>query len=109
MKEYLAPVFQLFFYASIILFAAAAFRWRDRLYALKGHLFLVALGFPVLGFFLLSRAVVSSTLSEAATPLILGGGVNFVGMALLAVAIYGFVKAGATGPVGPVGPVREIR
>ncbi|MBX3582044.1 MAG: hypothetical protein KF810_09125 [Rhizobiaceae bacterium] len=61
MRDYLEPVFQLFLFGSMILFALSAY-WRDRVYALKGHFFLVSLALPVLGFFLLSRGVAASTL-----------------------------------------------
>lgn len=95
MREYLEPVFQLFLFGSMILFALSAYKWRDRLYALKGHLFLVSLALPVLGFFLLSRGVAASTLGQASTMLMAGGAVMFVAAMVQAFAIYRFVNAGS--------------
>lgn len=95
MREYLVPVFQLLFAVSIILFVAGAYRWRDRIYALNGHLFLVGLALPALALFFLSRGVAASTLGQGAVPLMLGGAVLLAGAVVQAVAIHRFVKAGS--------------
>ena len=100
MRDYLVPVFQLLFYAGIVLFVLGAFRWRDRIYVLKGHLFLVNLALPVLALFFLSRGVAAPSLGQGATPLILGGLVMFAGMAVQALAIHNFIKAGPPSSVG---------
>jgi len=94
MRDYLVPLFQLFLFGSAILFAFAAYKWRDRLYALKGHLFLVSLALPVLGFFLLSRGVAATSLGQGSVPLILGGATMFVAAILQTYAIYRFVTVG---------------
>ncbi len=94
MREYLVPVFQLFLYGSGILFVFAVYRWRDRLYALKGHFFLISLGLPVLGFFFLSRGVAATSLGQGSVLLVLGGATMFVAAIVQAYAIYRFVTAG---------------
>jgi hypothetical protein len=100
MRDYLVPVFQLLFYASIIVFVAGAYRWRDKIYSLKGHLFLVNLALPVLALFFLSRGVAATSLGKGATLLILGGAVLFAGMLVQALAIHNFIKAGSRFSVG---------
>ncbi len=100
MRDYLVPVFQLLFYASIVLFALGAYRWRDRIYALKGHLFLVNLALPVLALFFLSRGVAAASFGQGATLLILGGVVLFAAMAVQALAIHNLIKAGSPSSAG---------
>lgn len=95
MSDYLVPVFQLLFYAGIVLFVAGAYKWRDRIYTLKGHLFLVDLALPVLALFLLSREVAAASLGQGATLLVLGGVVLFAGMVVQALAIHNLIEAGS--------------
>ena len=95
MREYLVPLFQLFLYGGGLLFVVTVYKWRDRLYAMKGHFFLVSLALPVLGLFFLSRGVAATSLGQGAVPLILGGASILVGVAVQAYAIYKFVTVGA--------------
>ncbi len=96
MAEFLVPVFQLFLFGSMILFAFSAYKWRDRLYALKGQFFLVSLALAVFGFFLLSGGVAASTLSKGSMLLMAGGAVMFLGAVVQTFAIYRFVNAGSS-------------
>ena len=73
MKAYLPALFQLFFAVSVIVFFFIAARWRARIYALKGHLFLISLALVPLVLFFLSSSLTSTRSEQSATLMLLGG------------------------------------
>lgn len=97
MREYLPHIFHLFFAVSCLVFVLAASRWRNRLYALNGHFFLVTLALFPLAFFFLSWGLRETSLGKAAPMLVAGGAVLVVALALQAFAIHKFIRAGEVG------------
>ncbi|MER2536553.1 MAG: hypothetical protein ABTQ31_15475 [Rhizobiaceae bacterium] len=92
MQAYLAPVFQLLFGLSLILFLVAAMRWRTPLHARGGHLMLVGLFLVPLALFFLSRGV-GSYGDSARTALFIAGGVLMAAVLIQFLAIRKFVSA----------------
>ncbi|HWK15480.1 MAG TPA: hypothetical protein VNS02_13865 [Rhizobiaceae bacterium] len=97
MQAYLAPVFQIVFGLSLILFLVAALRWRTALYARGGHLLLVVLFLFAFASFFFSRGFAMSSLNRGATVFVIGGVVLLVAAALQVFAVYRLANAAPAG------------
>jgi len=97
MQAYLAPVFQITFGLSLIIFLVAAMRWRTALYARGGHLLLVVLFLFAFAGFLFSRGFAMPSRSDGATVFIIGAVVLLAAAALQAFAIYKLANAAPAG------------
>lgn len=94
MSDYLATIFLLYFSVGLVVTVYLVVRWRDRVYARKGHLFIITPALMVLSFFFFSRGVGSSTLSQAAPALVLGGTTLVGALFLQLFAVFRFLQAG---------------
>lgn len=95
MSDYLATIFLLYFSVGLVVTVYLVVRSRDRVYARKGHLFIITPALMVLSFFFFfSRGVGSSTLSQAAPALVLGGTTLVGALFLQLFAVFRFLQAG---------------